>query len=263
MSINKETLPPYTGRDANAGPAGNTPFRTHFASLSLHMTDRIRFLQFPKDITNAVQSTVTSVWPMGLQDTRDYYGSWELKLRGNPWRASGDEATYSRRLMCKVFETLYNRGWLLSLSTDVSKKQLDKDTLIFRSQNPAPQPCQWMCISFSKNDRIRFIDAPQDVVAAMITALQPVLQSHEQFRLTGVYELKIRGYPWLATGGETMGARKILLALMEGLERHGFTVYASIDQKTGPGGDSHRSESDTWHCCRLVGWTPGQPVFHT
>jgi len=236
-------------------------FRTAFASLSLHMTDRIRLLQFPIPIIQTVQTAIVKSWPRGIQGTRDYYGSREFKLRGNPWSGQSEEAVHSRRLMCTVLAALFDAGWLLRLSTDVSKKQMDKDTLIFRQQVPAPAPCEWMCISFSRSDRLRFIDAPADFVKYMLQKLQRDTQSHSP-HMPGVYELKLRGTPWNADGDETMYARKLLLVLIAGLEEYGFTVYASIDQKTGPGGDSRRSETDTWHCCRTIGWMPGMPVFH-
>ncbi|KAF1814800.1 hypothetical protein P152DRAFT_384025, partial [Eremomyces bilateralis CBS 781.70] len=242
----------------------SAPFRTVFASLSLHMTDRLRFLQFPQEIITAVQNIITNVWSRGIQDTRLYHGSYEIKLRGNPCKRSGysDDAVHSRRLMNHILATLYQHGWILSLSTDISKKAMDKDTLIFRKQDPPPRPAEWFSISFSKTDRIRFIDAPQQLVSNMIALFQKETQSHASFRLPHVYELKMNGYPWMASGSDTMYARSLILKLIEGLESHGFTVYASIDQKTGTSSDNHRGETDTFHCCRQIGWQPGLPVFH-
>jgi len=82
---------------------------------------------------------------------------------------------------------------------------------------------------------------------------------HGQLEERGIYELKFAGCPWRASGGETMDVRKILMVLMELLEAHGFTVYASIDQKVSTG---EISETDTWHVCRTIGWNPSMPVYH-
>ena len=67
------------------------------------------------------------------------------------------------------------------------------------------------------------------------------MQSH--FLLTNnVYEVKLRGTPWRAEGTETMAVRRLLLIMLEVLEEHGWTVYASTDQKNG--GEKH-TETDT------------------
>lgn len=227
--------------------AGPSSFNSTIASLSLHMTDRIRLLQFPPQIQTLIHDTIRQNWERGIQDIRDYHGSHEIKIKGTPWRGYSDEAIFARQLMQKLLENLFNAGWIMALNTDISKKQLDLDTLIFRYQDPAPQPCQWMTIAFSRTDRLRFLSAPQEVVGDMLNVLGPSIQSHAAHsKVASVYDIKIKGYPWAATGGETVRARMMILKMLETLERHGFTVYASIDQKTGAGGDSHQTETDTW-----------------
>jgi len=57
-----------------------------------------------------------------------------------------------------------------------------------------------------------------------------------------VHEIKCRGYPWYASGEDTIKVREMVLILMEVLEEEGWTVYASIDQQSN-GGDL--SETDT------------------
>jgi len=46
----------------------------------------------------------------------------------------------------------------MTLGTDISKKDTDKDVLLFRYQNPLPAECEWASIEFSGHDIIRFID---------------------------------------------------------------------------------------------------------
>jgi hypothetical protein len=150
----KDPLPSYTKATAESSSA----FRTRFASVSLHMEDRIRFMQFPIEVINICRQTIQSTWRRGIQAQREYGGSKEIKLFGNPWRGSGDEAIEARRLICALLGTLHAQGWVMTLSTDISKKNMDKDTLIFRHQIPGPALCDWCCIAFSKQDRLRFID---------------------------------------------------------------------------------------------------------
>jgi hypothetical protein len=148
--------PPPNYTAATAGPS--TAFQTRFASVSLHMEDRLRFLNFPEHVLGMCRYAVQSSWKRGIQSEGDYGGSWEFKLQGHPWRGSGDDAVQARRLVTAILRTLHSQGWVLMLSTDISKKNRDKDTLMFRHQVPAPADCDWCCIGFSKRDRIKFID---------------------------------------------------------------------------------------------------------
>ena len=225
---------------------------------------------FPPQAVESIRSTISSIWPGGIQRERDYYGSHEFKLKGYPWSAQGVEAVTSRHLMSRMLGELFMQGWVLNLTTDISKSPSDLDTLLFRHQYPAPAPCEWMAISFSNSDQIRFITDPHrpwDAVSAVINAyiglLGAAVQRHEPHRVAGCYEVKLKGNPWRAYSGETMHARSLLLNLLTTLEQFGWTVYASVDQKLQAGGNSQSGDTDTWHCCRPLGWEPGMPVFHS
>lgn len=224
------------------------------------MTDRIRLLNFPPEINDLIRQAIITTWVRGVQAERDYGGSYEFKLKGNPWTGWSDDSIHARRLVRNIFEGLLNNGWVLALSTDISKKTSDKDTLIFRHQDPAPSTCEWTTIAFSRQDRVRLIDAPPRLVEDVVKALGLITKkasSHD--RIAGVYDIQLSAYLWWATGEDAVTARRVLLQLMEVLEAHGFTVYASVDQGNG---SEDSTETDTWHCCRPVGWQQGAPVYH-
>jgi len=238
-----------------------TSLRSTFASVSLHRTDRLRFLGFPPTIIDSMRRVIITNWPRGIQAERPYEGSTEFKLSGNPWTSNlAAEAMSARRMMTQILAALASQGWMLALSTDISRKSTDKDTLLFRHNGTIPAPMEWLTISFSKQDRLRFVDAPEDVIRTACTAFSRMTQNTGPLAERGVFELKFAGNPWRASGGETMDARKILLVLMELLEAHGFTVYGSIDQKATA--SENVGETDTWHVCRQVGWNPSMPVYH-
>ena len=135
--------------------------------------------------------------------------------------------------MSKILETLANIGWVLAVTTYVSKSTRDRDVLVFRYQQSPPPPAAWMSISFSQSDRIRLIDAPDELIQYLISRLNPVIQRNNRLEQEGAYELQIRGYPWSAL---LIVFRPLLLELLEALDANGWTVYASIEQKT-PGSD--------------------------
>lgn len=223
------------------------------------MSDKIRLLHLPVEQRDAVRDSIKRTWPRGIQRERDYYGSHEFKLSGNPWSPYGEEALHARRLTRGILATLYDAGWVLFIATDISRNPGDKDNLFFRHQSPAPTPREWFSVTFSKGDRVRLIDAPQDVVRDTLAALRSETQRHEPYRIPGVYEIKLTGWPFAASGGETMVSRTLCLKLFGVFENHGYTISASMDQKYG---GEHGEETDTWHVSRPVGWAQGTPVYH-
>jgi hypothetical protein len=239
-------------------------FQTSFASLSLHRSDTLRLLNFPQAFIPSIRSTIQSAWSKGIQREKTYGPSYEFKLCGYPWHGQSSEAIPSRILMRELLMKLHGEGWILHASTDVSKKALDKDTLVFRKQESPPPESEWISISFNQTDRLRLIGANRELINAVKGLLQNMrmLQTDcgwKDQRL-GAWEFKINGYPWRASGEETMSTRFLLLRLLETLEQHGWSLYASIDQSTSAGDGV--SETDSWFCIREKGWTPGSTVFH-
>ncbi|RDL29961.1 Uncharacterized protein BP5553_10588 [Venustampulla echinocandica] len=254
----KDEIPSYS----EAAPS-YTAFRTSFASVSLHRSDRIRLLQFPSSEIPAIRDIIKYSWPFGIQSERPYAASFEFKLRGNPWRGQGSEAIPARILMREIFAHLFRLGWILHVSTDASKKEFDKDTMIFRKQQHPPPDSDWISISFNMTDRMRLIGASQDLIADVRVLLQQMnlLQSEswKEQRLQA-WEFKIHGRPWRAMGEETMTTRLLLLKLLETLEAKGWSLYASVDQSMAAG--DHVSETDSWYCVRDKSWVQGSAVFH-
>jgi hypothetical protein len=230
--------PVYT---ANASSSSAGPFQTRFASLSLHMNDRIRFLRFPVPVIDECRNAVLGSWKKGIHEERPYGNSREFRLHGYPWSAVGEEATDACRLVATLLGTLHSQGWVLMLNADVSTNASDKDTLLFRHQIPSPASCDWCSISFSRNDRLRFIGNFAEVYQDLSTKLgSQWIKSYDQ-RTPGVNEIKFHGFPWAAVGKETMRTRELLLVLLETLEEQGWTVYASIDQR----GEAGQAGTDT------------------
>lgn len=51
-----------------------------------------------------------------------------------------------------------------------------------------------------------------------------------------------------------MKTRGLLLKILQLLEGHGWSLYASVDQQT--------SASDFWYLIKMADWVPGKPIFH-
>ncbi|KAH8785714.1 hypothetical protein F5883DRAFT_535919 [Diaporthe sp. PMI_573] len=249
--------PSFLEATASAGSSQDaSSFQTRFACVTLNLTDRMRFINFSARETSTLRGVLGSVWP--IQDVRPYGGADEIKFKGYPWqeRVNGDDQ--ARRLIRRMLEALYDMGWVLQAAVDVSRKELDKDSLVFRYQNPPPPPCDWLSISFDWTDKMKIVDAPPGELAEALIAefkAKYRLKSHELEG--GRLKLKFHGQPWQASGEDTVMSRMLLLSLLGTLERFGYSLYASIDQVNGSG-----VEADVLVVTRQQGWKPGMPIWH-
>lgn len=151
----------------NASPS----YQSRLASMSLHSNDCIRFLNLPQHVIDRCRQVVQREWASneGINREREYGGSWEFDLHGSPWGSnSKEDATAVRRMLCGLLRTMHSEGWMLALSTDISRKNYDKDMVILRNHGAPQGEYDWGCVSFSSSEKLRFIDCEYSV-AVVIT----------------------------------------------------------------------------------------------
>jgi len=225
-----------------------------FACVSLNMTDRLRLIGFPPLIIDSIREAINSSWPKGIQSERDYYGSYEYKLNGNPWSGQFGEAVPSRVMMTTVLSTLYHSGWHLQMSTDISKKVHDKDTLFFRS-GPLPSPASFFSASFNEGDKLRLIGAPPNVINSVKQVLAGAVQSEEWKAKDIAYQFKLHGYPWHSNGADTVVTRVLLMNILNALNSFGWEIHATIDMSQGHESSTQHSsgggDTDSWFFRKL------------
>ncbi|KAM5472041.1 hypothetical protein MferCBS49748_001489 [Microsporum ferrugineum] len=102
-------------------PVPGAESRTSFACLSMHMTDRIRLMRFPAHMVPQIIEMVRTSWPKGINAPREYGQSLEIKLNGNPWspHSWGESKVDARRLVTRLLDGLYLRGWIIKASVDI------------------------------------------------------------------------------------------------------------------------------------------------
>jgi len=168
----------------------------------------------------------------------------DFQLRGNPWSGQGDDAIPAAYMMCEIMSTLYHLGWDLIMSTDISKKAMDKDTIVYR-QGEIPSPCTFMAISFSEGDKLRLVRPPNDVINAVKASWGGSIQK-ESWKLQNVaWEFKLAGMPWSSSGDESILVRVRLLTMLDALNLLGWNLHSSIDMTAGPGGLGKNAGADT------------------
>jgi len=132
----------------------------HF-TISLNKHDTLRLIGIPDSLVPAIRHTIQTSWLRGIQEESCYFDSWQFKLRGNPWWASGQEAVDSRYLILKLIECLQSYGWMIIASIDSSRKLSDKSSLLFRQSQPRQSSV--FCVSLNETDKLRLINAPEDI----------------------------------------------------------------------------------------------------
>ncbi|CAF0781579.1 unnamed protein product [Rotaria sp. Silwood1] len=212
------------------------------ACLTLNWTDRLRLIRFPTNIISVIRQAIQTSWYPGLQKEKEYAGAYEFKLNGNPWHGQGSEAVEARAMMMAVLSALHHQGWYLLMSTDVSKKKSDKDSLIFQLGIPPPST-SFFAVSLNEWDKLRLIGAPNELIrAAQQTIGKDEIQREEWIYSETAYQFKLIGYPWEADGDEAVTSRIKLLALLDCFTSFGWQLHASIDMSIGHEG----RDTDTW-----------------
>ncbi|KAG8852332.1 hypothetical protein FRB91_006586 [Serendipita sp. 411] len=165
-------------------------------------------------------------------------------MRGNPWGGDGSEAVPAIYMVCEVMAAVYHLGWILTMATDISKRAMDKDTLIYR-QGDIPSPCVFMAVSFNDGDKLSLINASNEVINAVKNIWGGNVQRESWKLLNVAWEFKLAGYPWWSSGNESVAVRVLLLNTLDALSSFGWETHTSVDITAGPGGLGKNAGADT------------------
>lgn len=101
-------------------------------AMSFNMRDRIRIIDFPHFMPN-LKEAVYKCWPQGIQSEKEYHGSLELKLGGNPWHPMGEETVFSKLLLSQIIANFRAAEYKLYASVDISYgHEGDLESWVFR-----------------------------------------------------------------------------------------------------------------------------------
>ena len=225
-----------------------------FASLSLHKSDCIRFLQFPEDIYTDAQPVILAVWPLGIQTSGFYGDAYQYKLKGRPFgRLFGPEVVGGIRVMRDLIIFLCGRSWEIVTPLLCSGHPGAKDTVVFRRRGvdvPPPEPVEWLVLGLLGNDRLRIVyDADGgklsgggeggDGLGVDISGVKEMLEGMDRLQKGewshDSFEFKLKGMPWIAHGVATVKVRLLMLRVFEVLESLGWRARVAVGQRSGNG----------------------------
>lgn len=200
------------------------------------MGDRLRLLACPTEVIPVIRESIQATWGK-IQDERAYHGSHEFKLKGYPWYGQGDDAVASRRLLASILTAMARQGWNLLQSTDVSKKEGDKDSLFFERATAIDADASLFAVSFNMGDRIRVIDAPgffPYIKEAVVSKWPSGIQNEREYH--GSMEVKLYGHPFYPTGSDAVHSKLVLAQIIANFRAVGYKLYASVDISYGTEG---------------------------
>ncbi|KAF9906309.1 hypothetical protein EC991_000797 [Linnemannia zychae] len=219
--------------------------------ITLNEGDKIRLIGVPSELVPHLRAGINRAWPSKISREQDYSGAHEFKLSGNPWYAMGSDHVPARRLIMEVLRVMAMQGWNLLQSADVSKKDMDKDSLFFETVDPNSvtgfdlQSVDMFAISFGSSDKLKVIDAiSPDIVPVVRQAIRAQWKNgiqRDEVRHTA-HEFKLAGCPWYPSGTETVLSRMMLAQILANLRAMGYKLYTSVDI-SGGSGDNRDTES--------------------
>lgn len=138
-------------------------------------------------------------------------------------------------------------GWNLIQSTDVSKREGDKDSLFFEKSTADPD-ARLFVVSFNQSNRIRLIDAP-DFMPCIVDACTEywIKGIEEETEQNGCNELKLKGSPWYPIAEDAVRSKLVLCKVLANFRSLGYKLYASVDLSYGTEG----TDLETWVMRRI------------
>ena len=216
---------------------------SYIICLSLNASDKIRVFA-PEEVIGSVRNTIIQTWPLGIQREDQIINGREFKLKGNPWGGwtmDNDETYISAFMINGIIQTLYNQGWIFLGSIKSGKRQFDLNSLYFRFDSKLLQIFQsgqsqgrFFSLTLNKNDRIRLINPPTDLISAVRTAIVEAwpLGIQEEFNVNVGYEFKIKGNPWWCHGEETVFSRRLVSNIFRLVRQYYWSLYATCELST-------------------------------
>ncbi|KAG0094830.1 hypothetical protein BGZ93_006702 [Podila epicladia] len=128
---------------------------TRVCVIALNESDKTRLIATPPELVQAVRQAIHSGWGK-IQREQDYAGAHEFKVDGCPWHGDGKLSVMCRRLLTYILRNMAAHGWNLIQAVDMSKKQMEKDSLSFGLGQVMDLKADMFSISFNRSDRIRF-----------------------------------------------------------------------------------------------------------
>ena len=174
----------------------------------------------------------------------DYYGTGAtcFKLPGRPFVvASGQEsATIGKVFIARIFEEMYKLGYDFVTCSDLAQT-VDQGNLFFKKALDCAErrSKSVLCVAPGGMDKVVLARCPDEVKSAIKSAISQAwregIQGEDSERTLGILitKLKLNGNPWNSCADESVDSRKLLIAIIENLEKLNWKFHAIANIKGG------------------------------
>ncbi|PAA83367.1 hypothetical protein BOX15_Mlig011687g1, partial [Macrostomum lignano] len=215
--------------------------------LALSSSDRLQLIGFPASLTPRVVDRIRQEWSCGVQRGPEAVCNGqavELKLHGNPWLASEQEAVDARQMLLAIVREMHRWGCRLYLSSSLKDTT---DSLFFlcprRLKPPVEQllATEMFVLSLNRRDRLRLMGTSEqsevedkdcnqlmDVIRECVLNYWPkgLRQERDWY---GARELHLTGSPWWTEGSDSVHSRLLITLLLQRLRQIGWRVVETVD----------------------------------
>eukprot|EP00494_Astrolonche_serrata_P024810 UN25070 len=201
-------------------------------AVSMNAWDKLRFMPSKvfEPLRNSITGIIKSTWG-NIQKEEHYGGSYQYKLKGNPWYPSGVEGITSRLLILDVINYLLSQGWKMALSTDVMRKEADTSTIFF-VRDYKPLKCNTGFIFPTDWNRLRLMgnlpitgEEVKTIAAGCGILVSRIYQP--QARVT---EIKFSGNVWAGgTPNNRVKNKQLMIGISNLMAKKGWICVDSID----------------------------------
>ena len=154
----------------------------------------------------------------------------KLSLGGLSWTAWGEDSINVRKMILNFIEAARKHKY--ELVTNLNTKGTT-DSLLFQHKDSLQPDLreEMMMISLNRDDRMRLVACPGSV----ISLVEEVISQHWEGGLqhskekSGAWEFKLAGYPWWASGEDTVKSRYLVANLIMKLKSVGWEVAVTLD----------------------------------
>lgn len=202
-----------------------------YAIIAPGRWDRLRLIGFD---SYAIEGARLSLMRFYQNDPDDRYstGLAEYKLKGYPFACVEDEGINARQFICRLLETMRDRGWQVLVGMDLGgKRSFEKSVIVMEKCESAR--LKFACIAPADLDRLYFINFPHQISQLLKQTLgkhyKPGVASENVRDASSIHEVVLQGPPWSQNSSYNLHARTALLMLIKELSTYGWKVVASAD----------------------------------
>ena len=229
-----------------------TYFGEHFEYVAMTMRPYNKFILMNanEDVLNIVDKVVAEINKAWYGSQRicmlkhnyhgTFHGNFCIKLPGTPFSlyTGKESATIGKVFISRIFEEMDKLGYEFVTCSELAQR-VDNGTLIFKKYHDGKErenrPV--LCIAPGGNDKISLVRCPKNVESAIKDAIARTmtygLQSYDTEQILGalVTKIKFRGCPWIKFLWNSVECRKLIVILVENLERLNWKFHAAVNIK--------------------------------